>query len=58
MDGETCLIVPIICKEVLPTAKQVRFTFIAWRDYVFNDLTHGSLDLALIGDESAMYLRL
>jgi DNA-binding transcriptional LysR family regulator len=36
----------------LPTAKQARFTFIAWRDDVFNDLTHGSLDLALIGDES------
>ncbi len=50
-DNATSIIAPILCREVLPVAKQVRFTFIAWRDDVFDDLAHGSLDLALIGDE-------
>jgi DNA-binding transcriptional LysR family regulator len=50
-DNATSIVAPIICRDVLPVAKQIRFTFIAWRDDVFNDLAHGSLDLALIGDE-------
>ena len=50
-DNATSVIAPVLCRDVLPVAKQVRFTFIAWRDDVFEDLAHGSLDLALIGDE-------
>jgi DNA-binding transcriptional LysR family regulator len=50
-DNATSNIAPVLCREVMPTAKQVRFTFVAWRDDVFDDLSHGSLDLALIGDE-------
>jgi DNA-binding transcriptional LysR family regulator len=36
---------------MLPTAKNIRFTFVSWRDEVFDELLHGRLDLALIGDE-------
>jgi DNA-binding transcriptional LysR family regulator len=50
-DNATSIVAPIICREVLPVEKQIRFTFIAWRDDVFNELVRGSLDLALIGDE-------
>jgi DNA-binding transcriptional LysR family regulator len=50
-DNATSIIAPILCREVLPAAKQVRFTFAGWRGDVFEDLSHGRLDLALIGDE-------
>src|ERR1700727_1925767 len=51
-DNATSIVARILCREVLPAAKQVRFTFASWRGDVFEDLTHGRLDLALIGDES------
>jgi DNA-binding transcriptional LysR family regulator len=50
-DNATSIIAPILCREVLPVARQVRFTFASWRGDVFEDLSHGRLDLALIGDE-------
>jgi DNA-binding transcriptional LysR family regulator len=50
-DNAASVIAPIVCREVLPIANQVRFTFTAWRGDVFDDLNHGQLDLALIGDE-------
>jgi DNA-binding transcriptional LysR family regulator len=50
-DNATSIIAPILCRNVLPTAKQVRFSFIAWRDDVFDDLAHGRLDLALMSTE-------
>ena len=50
-DNATSIIAPILCREVLPSAEQVRFSFASWRGDVFEDLTHGRLDLALIGDE-------
>jgi DNA-binding transcriptional LysR family regulator len=50
-DNATSIIAPVLCREVLPVAQQVRFTFASWRGDVFEDLTHGRLDLALIGDE-------
>jgi DNA-binding transcriptional LysR family regulator len=50
-DNATSIIAPVLCREVLPYASQVRFTFAAWRGDVFDDLSHGRLDLALIGDE-------
>jgi DNA-binding transcriptional LysR family regulator len=50
-DNATSVIAPILCSEVLPAAKYTRFTFVSWRDEVFDELIHGRLDLALIGDE-------
>ena len=50
-DNATSIIAPILCRELLPIAPQVRFTFAAWRPEIFEDLAHGRLDLALIGDE-------
>ncbi len=42
---------PFSVARFLPAARQVRFTFASWRGDAFEDLTHGRLDLALIGDE-------
>ena len=50
-ENSTSIIALVLCREVLPSAKQVRFTFASWRGDVFEDLIHGRLDLALIGDE-------
>jgi DNA-binding transcriptional LysR family regulator len=50
-DNATSIIAPVLCREVLPLAKEVRFSFVSWRGDVFEDLNHGRLDLALIGDE-------
>jgi DNA-binding transcriptional LysR family regulator len=50
-DNATSILAPILCRNVLPAAKQVRFTSAAWRSGAFDDLSHGRLDLALIGDE-------
>jgi DNA-binding transcriptional LysR family regulator len=50
-DNATSIIAPVLCRDVLPVARQVRFTFASWRSDVFEDLSHGRLDLALIGDE-------
>jgi len=50
-DNATSIIAPVLCREVLPVAREVRFTFATWRGDVFEDLSHGRLDLALIGDE-------
>jgi DNA-binding transcriptional LysR family regulator len=53
-DNATSLFAPILCREVLPVAPQIRFTFAPWRADIFEDLTHGRLDLAMIGDEGHM----
>jgi hypothetical protein len=37
---------PILRREVLPAAKYTCFTFVSWRDEVFDELIHGGLDLA------------
>jgi DNA-binding transcriptional LysR family regulator len=50
-DNATSIIAPILCRELLPVAQQVRFTFAAWRPDIFEDLARGRIDLALIGDE-------
>ena len=50
-DNATSIIAPVLCREVLPRAQQVRFSFASWRGDVFEDLNRGRLDLALIGDE-------
>jgi DNA-binding transcriptional LysR family regulator len=51
-DNATSIIAPVLCRTVLPVAQQVRFSFIAWRDDVFDDLAHGRLDLALMATET------
>jgi DNA-binding transcriptional LysR family regulator len=50
-DYATSVIAPVLCRNTLPSAKQIRFAFITWRDDVFDDLTHGRLDLALMTAE-------
>ena len=50
-DNATSIIAPILCRDVLPNARQVRFSFITWRDDAFDDLAHGRLDLALMAAE-------
>jgi DNA-binding transcriptional LysR family regulator len=50
-DNATSILAPILCRDVMARAKQVRFEFTAWRDGVFDDLTHGSLDLALNAED-------
>src|SRR6478672_7233730 len=34
-DNATSIIAPVLCREVLPVARQVRFTFASWRGDVF-----------------------
>jgi DNA-binding transcriptional LysR family regulator len=50
-DNATSIIAPILCRDVLPAAKQVRFEFIPWREGDFDELAHGRIDLVLMPDE-------
>lgn len=50
-DNATSIIAPVLCREVLPKVERIRFAFVAWRDDVFDDLTHGRLDLALMSTD-------
>ncbi len=44
-DSAASIIAPILCREVLPAATQVRFEFVQWHKGLFDELTHGSVDL-------------
>lgn len=50
-DNATSILAPFICRDVLPSASKVRFAFFPWRDGVFDDLAHGSIDLVLNADD-------
>jgi Mn-dependent DtxR family transcriptional regulator len=41
-DNATSIMAPVLCREVLPVARQVRFTFASWRGDVFEDLSHAT----------------
>ncbi len=41
-DSAASIIAPILCREVLPAATQVRFEFVQWHKGLFDELTHGS----------------
>src|SRR5579875_86717 len=45
-DNAAAVLVPVLCREVLPTAKKVRFDFIPWHRGIYEEVTHGSVDLA------------
>jgi DNA-binding transcriptional LysR family regulator len=44
-DSSASTLAPIICRKILPTATKVRFEFIQWHKGLFDELTHGSVDL-------------
>jgi len=46
-DNASTLLAPLICRDVLPAAKKVRVDFTVFRPEVFEDLTHGRVDLVL-----------
>lgn len=50
-DNATSIIAPLLCRDVLPAAKQVRLEFIPWREGDFEELAHGRIDLVLMPDE-------
>ena len=50
-DNATSVLGPLICRDILPSAKKIRFEFVAWHEKVFEDLAHGSIDLILNADE-------
>jgi DNA-binding transcriptional LysR family regulator len=52
-DNATSVIVPPLCREVLPAAKKVLFDFVAWHNQAFDDLMHSSLDLVLNADDAS-----
>jgi DNA-binding transcriptional LysR family regulator len=45
-DNAAAVLAPVLCREVLPSAKKVRFDFVAWHKGSFDEVTHGSVDLA------------
>jgi DNA-binding transcriptional LysR family regulator len=45
-DNAAAVLVPVLCREVLPIAKKVRFDFVAWHKGSFDEVAHGSVDLA------------
>ena len=44
-DNAASVLAPLICRNILPSAKKVRLDFVAWHSGVFDQLTHGSVDL-------------
>jgi DNA-binding transcriptional LysR family regulator len=45
-DNAAAVLIPALCREVLPTAKKVKFEFLAWHRSTYEDVIHGSIDLA------------
>ena len=45
-DHGAAMLVPVLCREVLAIAKKVHFDFVAWHRGSFDELVHGSVDLA------------
>jgi DNA-binding transcriptional LysR family regulator len=45
-DNAAAVLVPVLCREILPSAKKVRFDFVAWHKGSFDEVTRGSVDLA------------
>lgn len=44
-DSAASILAPVICRNILPTATKVRFEFVQWHKGLFDELTHGSVDL-------------
>ncbi len=45
-DNAASVIIPILCREVLSVAAKVKFDFIPWHRGSYEEVTHGSVDLA------------
>jgi DNA-binding transcriptional LysR family regulator len=45
-DNAAAVLVPVLCRKILPSAKKARFDFVAWHKGSFDEVTHGSVDLA------------
>jgi DNA-binding transcriptional LysR family regulator len=44
-DGAASTFAPVICRDILPSAAKVSFEFVQWHKGLFDELTHGSVDL-------------
>ncbi len=44
-DSATSILAPVLCRDILPIATEVRFEFVQWHKGLFDELTHGSVDL-------------
>lgn len=45
-DNAAAVLIPVLCREVLPTARRVKFDFVPWHRGSYEEVTHGSVDLA------------
>lgn len=45
-DNAGAILIPILCREILPSARKVNFEFVAWHKAIFDEVIHGSVDLA------------
>jgi DNA-binding transcriptional LysR family regulator len=45
-DNAAAVLIPVLCREVLPTARRVKFDFVSWHRGSYEEVTHGSVDLA------------
>ena len=45
-DNAAAVLIPVLCREVLPTARKVKFDFVPWHRGSYEEVTHGSVDLA------------
>ena len=50
-DNVCSILCPLLCRQVLPSAPRVEFTFVPWNAEAFADLDHGRIDLVLSNDE-------
>jgi DNA-binding transcriptional LysR family regulator len=50
-DNAASVLVPALCRDVLPGAKRVMFEFSPWHDRAFDELGRGRLDLVLNADD-------
>jgi DNA-binding transcriptional LysR family regulator len=44
-DNAAAVLVPLLCREILPAATKVRFEFVAWHKEILEEVIHGSVDL-------------
>jgi DNA-binding transcriptional LysR family regulator len=45
-DNAAAVLIPVLCREVLPRARKVKFDFIPWHKGSYEEVLHGSVDLA------------
>lgn len=44
-DNAAAVLIPVLCREVLPTVRKVKFDFVPWHRGSYEEVTHGSVDL-------------